>query len=230
MINGNGKKSIKILHWNMGGKLWQNKTDEVRHTITEQNPDIFIIPEANLYTEIPLEQKAIEGYYIVEPLTRGPYKHSRMIVLVRDSFQLKVREDLMDPEILSMWMEVTRKGRKKLLISAIYREHSILRLPPPNLSNNLQLQTSRWKKLVKQWKDVSKDNEVYVIGDTNLDYLKWDNPPHHIKKIIDEVKNEIETVGFQQVIEGVTRSWNGQQDSCIDPNLDQHPRYNYKHF
>ena len=177
MKNGNGKQSISVLHWNMGGKLWQNKTQEIRQVLCNKHPDIFIVPEANLNDAIPLEEKAIEGYFMIEPLTRIITKHSRMIVLVKDGFQLKIREDLMSNDILSIWMEIARKGKKKLLIAAVYREQTILGLPAPNISNHPHLQTSRWKKLVKQWKDASRNHEVYVIGDMNLDFLRWHNPP-----------------------------------------------------
>ena len=79
--NGNGKNSISILHWNMGGKQWQRKTLEIRQVLSTKSPDIFIVPEANLHVSIPLEEKAIEGYYMIEPLTRHVTQQSRLVVL-----------------------------------------------------------------------------------------------------------------------------------------------------
>ena len=47
--HGNGKKALNIIHWNMGSKLWAKKTDEVCYLLTDYNPDVCIISEANLY-------------------------------------------------------------------------------------------------------------------------------------------------------------------------------------
>ena len=54
------------------------------------------------------------------------------------------------------------------------------------------------------------------MGDTNLDYLRWNQPERHLVKMVDKTKEEIETRGFHQMIGGVTRTWPGQLDSNLD--------------
>ena len=215
MYNGNGRKSINLLHWNMGSRRWFRKTDDVRQVLVDYSPDIFIVSEANLYIETTPEQSAIEGYFMIQPLTMESRKHSRLLVLVKDGFQIKIRNDLMDQDTLSIWMEVQRKGGGKLLIAAIYREHSILRLPTPNNSGDITQQTTRWSKTLKQIKTASRNNDTFIIGDINLDFSRWNNPAQGQKKMVDETKMELEAEGFQQIVRGITRSWRGQQDSSI---------------
>ena len=55
-----------------------------------------------------------------------------------------------------------------------------------------------------------------VIGDTNIDYLKWVSPDPSHKRLTERTKDEIESLGFTQVITGVTRTWPWQQDSLLD--------------
>ena len=133
----------------MGARRWFRKTDDIRQVLVDYSPDIFVVSEANQYIETTPEQCTIEGYYMIHPLSREDRRHSRLIVLVKDGFQVKVRNDIMSKEILSIWLEIQRKGKKKLLIAALYREHSILRLPTPNNSSDIQQQNHRWSQTSK---------------------------------------------------------------------------------
>ena len=55
-----------------------------------------------------------------------------------------------------------------------------------------------------------------VIGDTNLNKLTWDTPEQIHVPMVDQVKEEIETKKFLQVIENPTRFWNKTTSSLID--------------
>ena len=35
MSNGNGNKSVELLHWNLGAKMWHNKTAEIQALVDE---------------------------------------------------------------------------------------------------------------------------------------------------------------------------------------------------
>ena len=59
-------------------------------------------------------------------------------------------------------------------------------------------------------------DDITVLGDTNLDYFRWLQPEYGVAKMVDRVKEDIETLGFGQIIQGVTRTWPGQPDSLID--------------
>ena len=49
-----------------------------------------------------------------------------------------------------------------------------------------------------------------------MDFFKWSEPEAAHKKIVDKTKEEIETLGFHQIISGVTRTWRNQPDSLLD--------------
>ena len=59
-------------------------------------------------------------------------------------------------------------------------------------------------------------SDVVVIGDTNLDEVKWASPDPINTDMVNLVKTRIETIGFQQLVNGVTRCWPNQSDSLID--------------
>ena len=61
--HGNGKmrNNIKILHWNMGPKFWNNKKEEIEAVILEHFPDLLIISEANLLLSLNDQERGIPG-------------------------------------------------------------------------------------------------------------------------------------------------------------------------
>ena len=214
--NGNGRKSLSIVQWNMGSKQWHRKTDEVRQLLSELNPDIFVAAEANLQEATSVEEMAIEGYKLITPLKHPNRNVSRMVVLVRDSINIQIREDIMENDCTSIWMEFQRSGKKKLYIGAIYREYTLTGIPLPNNSNDIAQQNKRWKQFLKQWSKIGARNDTLIIGDTNFDFHRWENPSQICKKMVDDTKIEVDTLGFKQLILETTRTWREQRDSILD--------------
>ena len=124
----------------------------------------------------------------------------------------------MENDLATIWMRIRRKGRKNLIIGAIYRE--LRQLQPqqtgPNMSGNINLQINRWARMINQWKKAAKLGDTVVTGDLNLDQLRWQDPPQHHRVMVDMLKEQIEAEGFHQVISGHTRSWRGHRDSSLD--------------
>ena len=55
-----------------------------------------------------------------------------------------------------------------------------------------------------------------VIGDINLDYIRWNNPETFQERMVDLVKNRLEIDGFVQLIGDHTRTMRHQTDSLLD--------------
>ena len=51
--NGNGikKGNLKVLHWNLGARLWKNKLVDLELLLEEHRPDLCFITEANLWQD-----------------------------------------------------------------------------------------------------------------------------------------------------------------------------------
>ena len=60
------------------------------------------------------------------------------------------------------------------------------------------------------------NGDSMVFGYTNLDYFRWTLSESNHNRRVEKTKDEIETLGFHQMIHGVTRTWSSQPNSLID--------------
>ena len=141
---------------------------------------------------------------------------SRIAVLVKIGFNVKILEQFMDGEVATIWLQVSGRGLKSVTIGAIYRQFRLLRQGVPNLSGEPDRQLSRWRKIINQWRAASRGKETIIMGDLNLDFRKWEDPDQDSLQMTDLVKSEIQTLGFHQLVRGITRSWPHQEDSTLD--------------
>ena len=139
-------------------------------------------------------------------------------MLVKEGVQVELLPELMETDVAAIWVKLGVKGRKPLILSGIYREHRFLDqddiVDGDTVSEEKQME--RWRGFVRMWVKAARKYEVVVVGDVNLDYLRWETPDRAKVKMVDLVKEEIETLGFYQLVEGMTRCWNAQPDSLID--------------
>ena len=77
-------------------------------------------------------------------------------------------------------------------------------------------QLARWIRFLKQVEDAGTTATIHIIGDLNLDFLKWQVPDRAHSDMVNCTKNILESNGFTQLVRGATRSWPGQLDSLID--------------
>lgn len=106
-------------------------------------------------------------------------------------------------------------GKRKLLCGMIYREHQYLGQDDDE-SLKMENQIKRWQLCCDNWVKASDRNDCIILGDINLDYLKWEDNENKHSKLIDCVKSEIIPLGFKQYIKGATRFWPGTADSLLD--------------
>ena len=215
-INGNGKNTIQVYHWNMGPRHWVQKVDDIRAIVDDIKPEYMFISESNLYEKDPQHSCLIEGYDIIKPPSASIIGISRIILLVKQGMNFQLLPNLMNGDIASIWFKTGTKGRNKILVGGIYREHSIKGIPTPNNSGDDNEQIRRWRSFVSQWKEAGHHPSVILIGDMNLDILKWSSPERLHIPMIDMINEEIITMNFGQIIEGPTRFWANQTSSLID--------------
>ena len=85
-----------------------------------------------------------------------------------------------------------------------------------NVSGDIRLQRNRWMKFINQWISCDQRCEIMVVGDTNLDFLKWGTPEQAHEHMVTDTKDNIETLGYMQIVEGATRFWKDTSPSLID--------------
>ena len=216
--NRNGSTNLKIIHWNGGSKKWENKLLEIESLLLERKPDICYISEANLWAGLDPMDSEITGYQIYLPNTMTSLNHARLVLLVRDNLKVEILTEKSDKEAAMVWLKVGDGRRNSLLVRGMYRQHQLLGQGNLNLTKAqlLHNQETRWKKIIRKWKTISRNKNCVVIGDLNLDHLRWSTPEQQLEKMVDIVKESIETSGFRQVIAGHTRTWRQQAPSLLN--------------
>ena len=216
--NRNSNSILKIIHWNGGARLWNNKIEEIEALLVEKQPDLCYISESNLWNDLDPDERFIPGYTIHYPNTMDSLFHARIILLSKKDLTVDLLPNLSDKESASIWCKVGRKKNSSLIVGGIYRQHQLLgRTRPDATRNELQLeQEIRWSKILKKLKNISRNKNCIVIGDLNLDHLRWNNPELHLENMVEMTKTVIENCGFQQLITNHTRTWTNQANSLLD--------------
>ena len=225
--NGNTKNALNIMHWNLGSTFWIRKVHHIQQLVDEKSPDLLIISEANLFLQDlgDLQYKIkIDGYDIHLPKSMITMQYSRIILLSKEVLNIQIMEELMDPRVSSIWVKMGGRGVKKLIIGGIYREHTLLKQQDPNNSAAPAEQEARWSLFINQWLRANTMGPCIIIGDTNLDLTKWDTPDQINAKMVELVKDNIETLNYSQMIQGVTRFWRNQAPSAIDQVWTSEPK------
>ena len=217
MKNGNVKNNlVKVVNWNLGSRLWKNKTTEINHLVLDLNLDVIVISEANIRYNDDSQLINIPGYRILTPKNFEQYRLARLAVLVKHELNYNLMEDKMNMETPSIWLKFPRRGMKPFVLGTFYREHTLVNQPMPNLTDNPRLQRVRWAKLLDQWASVQTGADTLIVVDLNLDHQKWMSPDPVNQYMVEDTKNKIETLGFAQYVRGPTRFWKDTTQSLLD--------------
>ena len=165
---------------------------------------------------IPQEQKHIYGYYLITPNTVTRQDYSRIILLAKEEVQLRIMDECMADDIPVIWVKLVTRERKQIVIGGNYREHHLLLQQMLNTTDDKQLQINRWNKTLIRWKSSARNTKCIMIGDINMDCLRWQAPEHRVQKMVQSTKDEVKTMGFYQIIKGITRAWPGQSSALGD--------------
>ena len=239
-INGNRTRGIKLCHWNIGGGYLQNKTDHINKLIDDYSPHILGISEASFWSFQNLDDIQIPKYkvFLACTLSNPQLNVSRIAVYVHEDISVTVRNDLMNEEFSSVWLEVGLTRQKKFLISHIYRDWQFQGQQNVD-SLTVPEQRRRWDLFLQQWEiAISEGLEIHSQGDFNLNFLdfnKLDTLPinsqsYKLKSLILALKDRIIPHGFCQLIEDATRIWPGATASLLDHHwTNQEEKITYSH-
>ena len=227
--NGNIEKKISIIHWNIGARLWTNKLDEIELLLSDKQPDLCFISEANLWANTEGHLTAIPGYDLILPNTMKKWGHARIVLLAKIHLNITKLNQYMEDDLATIWVRVGATKKSSVIVGGVYRQHKLLGEDddPPNW---LVKQEERWTRLVNNWRRAGLQSNCVVIGDINLDWLMWDTPNIQHTNMVEKVQDEIETTGHVQLVRGHTRSWHHQKDSCLDHIWTNRKDRSLRHF
>ena len=114
--NRNENKIVKILHWNLGNKLWQNKKIVIEALILERTPDLLFISEANLMDTLPAEERNLPGYELLLPSTMEKHKCARLVLLVREGINVTLNTKMMHEDVQVIWVSLNIGRRSNMKV------------------------------------------------------------------------------------------------------------------
>ena len=172
------------------------------------------------------EDVKIEEYtlYLCKSLQNPALKTSRCAVYVHNDVVVKERSDLMNETFSSVWLELGLPKQRKILVANIYREWQYLHQGEDNTSLTIQAQLARWISFLEQWEvAIMEEKEVHVMGDANIDFLKWidtrqpeNQVTGRLNQLVTQLFDRIIPHGFAQLVTGPTRVQRGQVPSGLD--------------
>ena len=147
-------------------------------------------------------------------------KISRVVVYLDKTVKGKIREDLMSPEMSSIWLELG-SGEHKLLIGCVYREHQYMK-QQDSVSLSPEQQLRRWNIFIEQWRRaLFSGAEVHTIGDFNIDSKTFSIPTAQQGRLTKAVMDKIIPEGVTQCVESATR-WPQGTQAGIPVTIDHH--------
>ena len=234
-VNGNGKnQGIRLSHFNKGGSFLVNRLNEIENVISKHHPHILGISEANFFKNHDIEDVKIENYNFIsaKTLDNPDLNVSRVCVYLHKSIVAKVRTDLMNDTVSSIWIEAGLPNRQKILICNIYREWGHLRQNNYHQSRDINAQMNRWASFVDQWENALEEGkEVVVLGDVNINHIDWtkeDSSASHqtkrLRPLINHLFERILSQGVVQLVSKPTRIAPHQPPSGLDHLYTNEPK------
>ena len=210
---GNKKHGMKLVHWNKGSSFLENKLDEIQALIQQHKPHVLGLSEANLFKHHDMSKVKIPDYELHHciSLNDPDLQVSRVVVYTHCSLVVKVRDDLMDKKFSAIWLEVGLPNKRKILVCNAYREWGYLNQGDKS-SHSKSAQLDRWKVFIDMWERALKEGkEVLVLGDMNINSLKWMNADLPQKAFVELLFDKIIPFGVSQQVTVPTHN-----ESCLD--------------
>lgn len=206
-----GNRELILTHWNMGSSRLVSKIGDIRDYIYHNKPDVFGISESNFTADDSKGEVEVGGYTtILPPMYTDPVLgQARVIVYVRSSLTYKIRDDLMDSRVSSIWIEITAARGRKCLIGNTYREFRYLSSPGSETDTEV---VKRWNITLDLWvKALREGKDCLHLGDLNMDFQHWDTPRREDKKFAEALDRRVAKLGVIQVVTQATR-WGPRGD------------------
>ena len=231
MIYGNRNtsrgKQLITLYWNKGNSHMFRKIEDIKTLVSQNQPHIFGLAEANVLPGHDLTELQIPDYtlHLASSLTCPAPSAARVAVYTHKSITVKRRLDLEENDLQLVSLEAGLPGKKKSLYMVAYRQWQ-LPSQPHRTSGTLAAQAERWDRLLARWEAALREGrEVIMIMDANLDAMTWRKEPHTLPRhstslthasLIDSLFERILPQGVKMVTPALATWARGNQRSCLD--------------
>ena len=163
-----------VISWNIGRGLMSNKKQIEEVLVGEDIGICFLIEtdeEQQKLITVPCKEN-LSNYTIHTAKVVNPTDKVRIAALIRKDMKFKIREDIMDINISTVWIELLKNNSKNVLCGGVYREWN-----RPNPKQDAEV-------IIGQFQKATKENKpTVVLGDMNLNSKKWKKEDFDNKEI-----------------------------------------------
>ena len=221
--NGTGKEQLKILYQN-GGNVDSTfgMIDIVEDMLDSIRPHVLFMAE-NRMDDKTKSRLQNQHNFCVEEL--GP--NERIWAAIKNTVPYKRRRDCEQQGICSLWLEFGTGSTKYIVIGA-YREWKRL----DEKQRTYETQKKRWAKFLSRVNEFINNNnvEVHLLGDLNLDTMRWpqlgSRKKWDLKWFVDELYTQLINGAGMVLTETEGYTWtspDGTRQSCLDIHLCNRP-------
>ena len=219
---GKRKLKLRIATWNKGGanQELRKKVLNIEGILHKYDIDYLGVTEANLRKEADMSEVEIQGYKLIWDAGReNPRKgNARVVVYIKEELSFTVMSKYMGGDLMpELWIRLGHAGTKRTLVGTVYREHT----PWNTRDGSQKSQEVRWKKWLEVRGEIwAGQDEAYLLGDINLDWLKREDAGYRSLKMMRNLCDELQGAGWVQLVKKPTHYSNsegrGVSESLID--------------
>ena len=179
-----------MLSWNVAKGLVKHKS-EILNFLNEQKAGVAFLIEVDR-SQLEMETQQFPGYKTIVQKNENQSDKARIIALIDNNLEYKVREDLMVNNLPTIWIELVRENMSNVIIGGIYREWGANQ--EPNLT-----------KIISQLHKASSDGlPILLQGDINLCMQDWNSHDYKHSDHSDRWKSALAATGLSWEDLGVT--------------------------
>jgi len=160
-------EKLNIFYWNCASGIVK-KIDFIKQTIRDKGAHIFFIAEAEVPLGMDLGVFRIAGYDLVCAKTIQSREKARLICYVKQNM-FQQMEDTLNP-----YNDIIMLTHKNLTIVGLYRGFKL---------HENENDRSNWLRLMSDLNSVITSNEVFIVGDLNVDVSKLKSRNSLVKMI-----------------------------------------------
>ena len=230
--NGTGKDRIKIVFQNGGNKQHTfDMIESIESMMDSTRPHVLFMCENRMDQSTYSRLTNRHGFNVEEmgPVESRPKE--RIWAAIKSTVPYTRLRECEERGLAALWLQFGT-GASKYVVIGCYREWK--RLDENDLSRTAVEQKKRWSRLlnkIRNYMDKNKGVEVHLMGDLNLDTMRWPQLGSQKKGwpyvwFVDQLYEHLINGSGMCLSEVPGVTWvsaDGSRESCLDVHLTNRP-------
>ena len=212
---------LRVCYQNLGhGLKASRKLHDLMNILESRQPHVLFVSETLIDCDAIARIEA--SGYTIEAM---PLTSERIWCAVKDGVHYKRLYEYELVDFPAIWIQIG-SGKSSYIVTGLYREFT--RLDNVKASRKVVNQRERFSRFLDKVELAnSKNSEIHLIGDWNLNVQKWiqngnQRPGWKFQQLVDDLHDKCINHGFVRNVDQITRI-SGKLKSILDFNLSNRP-------